>query len=201
MEKELQSLRNSMDSTTHKGIHFSEIQKRKIRTALYQEELKGYRRLNPSIYLLTTFAVAIIVFLIYIDIFGGPIQQGAAPTIESTWQVRHGYEHDGKMLLEVFPDPTLSAGKPYGYLFHFTEPFVAYDGKTMEIYATQKETGDRIHVLPAEKITEPSVGYDSLEQFVATFEIPKSGIWKLMIYFDKEFYGDVVLFVDEASKQ
>jgi hypothetical protein len=38
----------------------------------------------------------------------------------SSKEIRDIYVKDGKVLLMVAPDPSLSAGKPYGYLFHFT---------------------------------------------------------------------------------
>lgn len=44
---------------------------------------------------------------------------------KSDWEVRNEYVENNEVLFSVFPDPQLSAGKPYGYMFSFTEPFEA----------------------------------------------------------------------------
>jgi hypothetical protein len=110
---------------------------------------------------------------------------------------RDVYVKDGKVLLLVAPDPSLSAGKPYGYLFHFTAPFETFKGKELAIYAYHKETGEKITGLSPETIIEPSTGYSTLERFTATFSVPKSGVWRYEVVLDGEFYADVVLAVKE----
>ncbi|MFS0783146.1 hypothetical protein [Bacillus sp. 1P06AnD] len=113
------------------------------------------------------------------------------------WAVRNEYKKDGKVLLSVAPDPYLSAGKPFGYLFHFTAAFDDFKGKELAIHAQHKETGEKINVLPPEKIVEPSQGYSTLGRFTATFAIPKSGLWRYELTLDGRFYADVVLSVKE----
>jgi hypothetical protein len=112
-------------------------------------------------------------------------------------EIRDIYVKDGKVLLLVAPDPSLSAGKPYGYLFNFTAPFETFKGKELAIYAYHKETGEKITGLSPETIKEPSTGYTTLERFTATFAVPKSGLWRYEVVVDGEFYADVVLSVKE----
>lgn len=205
MEKDLNNLRNAMNSSTHKGIHFTEIQKKKIRASLNQQEINVVRKPNIKIYLITTLAASLFVLLFYTDLFvnlssNGVINQGTNQTLESEWQVRNEYYRDSKVLFSVYPDPNLSAGKPYGYVFSFKEPFDTYKGKEIAIYATHRESGERINVLPSKKIIEPSSGYSSLGRFTTTLIVPEGGHWKYEIFFDKKLYGDVVLSVGEETK-
>lgn len=202
MEKELRNLRKAMNSSTHKGNHFTDIQKKRIRASLHQQEIKVSRKPTISIYFTTAVAVSLFVFLFYTDLFthlssNEGAQQGSKQTLESEWDVRNEYARNGQELFSVFPDPNLSAGKPFGYMFHFKEPFAAYKGKEIEIYATPKGTGERIKVVPSTKITEPSPGYSSLDRFTASFILPEDGLWKYEVYFDKKLYGDVVLSVGD----
>lgn len=111
------------------------------------------------------------------------------------WELRNEYVEDGNVLLSVAPDPDLSAGKPYGYLFHFTETLETFKGKELAIYAYHKETGEKITGLSPEIIKEPSPGYSTLERFITTFSVPKSGLWRYEVVLDGNFYADVVLTV------
>lgn len=112
------------------------------------------------------------------------------------WEVRNEYFIDDELLFRVFPDPTLTAGEPYGYLIHFTEPFETFEGKKLAIYAVHKETGKRETAMSPMTITEPSPGYSSLERFTATFKLPYKGLWRYEIVLDEQFYGDVILMVN-----
>ena len=202
MEKELNNLRKAMNSSTHKGIHFTEIQKKKIKASLHQQEINVIRKPNLYIYFITTLAASLFVLLFYTDLLANlssndGVNQGSQQTLESEWKVRNEYSRNGKVLFSVFPDPNLSAGKPFGYMFSFKEPFVTYEGKEIEIYAIHKETGERINVLPSEKVTDPSLGYSSLGRFTTSLIVPKGGLWKYEVFFDKKFYGDVVLSVGD----
>jgi hypothetical protein len=202
MEKELSNLRKAMNSSTHKGIHFTDLQKKKIRASLLQQELKETRKPNFKIYFITALAASLFVLLFYTDLLANlssdeGAKQGSQQTLESEWKVRNEYSRHGKVLFSVSQDPNLSAGKPYGYLFSFKEPFAAYKGKEIEIYAIHEETGERINVLPSKKITEPSSGYSSLGRFTTTIIVPEDGLWKYEVFFDKKLYGDVVLSVGD----
>lgn len=202
MEKELSNLRKAMNSSTHKGIHFTDIQKKKIRASLHQQEINVIKKPNLYIYFITTLAASLFVLLFYTDLLANlssndGVKQGSKQTLESEWKVRNEYSRNGKVLFSIFPDPNLSAGKPFGYMFSFKEPFVAYKGKEIEIYAIHKETGERINVLPSKKVTEPSPGYSSLGRFTTSLIVPEGGLWKYEVFFDKKLYGDVVLSVGD----
>ncbi|WBL17052.1 hypothetical protein [Sutcliffiella sp. NC1] len=204
MENELKNLRKAMNSSTHKGVHFTELQKKKIRASLHQREVT--KKPNFSIYLITTLAVSLFILLFYTDFLpnfysSDGINRGSLQPVESEWKVRHEYTKNNQMLFEVFPDPTLSAGKTYGYIFSFKESFDIYKGKDIEIYAIHSDTGERINVLPSKTITEPSGGYSSLQRFTAFFEVPDSGLWKYEVYFNNKLYGDVVLSVGDKVIQ
>jgi hypothetical protein len=206
MEKKLSNLRAAMNSSTHKGKHFTEIQKRKIRSSLNQIQTNEIRKPNVSIYLISTLAASLFLFLVYTGLFtnlssNDGVNQGTKQTVENEWEVREEYSKNSKVLFNVFPDPFLSAGKPYGYVFSFKESFKTYKGKDIEIYAIHKETGDRINVLTPLKISEPTPGYSSLGRFTASFTVPESGTWKYEVYFDKKLYGDVVLSVGPENNQ
>lgn len=113
--------------------------------------------------------------------------------VNDDWYVRSEYVKGDDVLFTVYPDPALTAGKAYGYMFNFTEPFETFEQKEMSIYATNRETGKRINVLPPKLITEPSPGYAGLHRFTTTFEIPFGGMWRFDVYLDEKFYGDIVL--------
>lgn len=206
MEKELSKLRAAMNSSTHKGKHFTEIQKRKIRSSLNKIQTNEIRKPNVSIYLISTLAATLFLFLVYTGLFtnlssNDGVSQGAKQTVENDWEVREEYSKNSKVLFNVFPDPYLSAGKPYGYVFSFKEPFNTYKGKDIEIYAIHKKNGDRINVLTPLKIMEPTPGYSSLDRFTTSFTVPESGIWKYEVYFDEKLYGDVVLSIGPENNQ
>ncbi|WP_102275294.1 helix-turn-helix domain-containing protein [Cytobacillus massiliigabonensis] len=204
MEQELNNLRKAMNSSTHKGIRFTERQKEKIKAAIQQEPFNGKRKPTISIYFITALAASLFVLLFYKDIVSNlttneDIMQGKELSFEDEWEVRNDYSRNGKLMFSIFEDPYLSAGKPFGYIFSFKESFESYEGKELEIYAVHKETGERLNVLSSTKITEPSPGYSSLGRFTARMLIPKAGHWKYEVYFDKNLYGDVVLEVQEEK--
>ncbi|MBS4191961.1 hypothetical protein KHA94_17490 [Bacillus sp. FJAT-49705] len=109
------------------------------------------------------------------------------------WEPRHEYAENDKVLFTIYPDPNLVAGKSYGYMFSFAEPFEAYKGKELAMYAYHKEAGERITAVPPEKITEPSSGYPTLNRFTTFFELPIGGLWRIEVELDGQFYGDVIL--------
>jgi hypothetical protein len=116
---------------------------------------------------------------------------------KDNWNVRKKYIKNGKVVLGIMEDPSLRAGKSFGYIFSFSEPFEMFEGKELAIYAYHKETGDKITVVPPNIVTEPSPGHSSLERFVAFFEIPLSGMWRYEVEIDGKFYADVILSVEE----
>jgi hypothetical protein len=200
MESKLKELKDAMDSTTHKGLHFTEFQKNKIRNAVHTSSTVKTKSPNKFvIFLMTTFAICLIGFFVSTEFL---IKQNE--TINgspNTWQVIHDYKENQKVVFSIFPDPELHAGKPNGYIFSFKEPFDIFKGKELSILAVHKETGQRIEVLSPQKITEPSPGYSSLQRFTTSFQVPYSGLWRYEVYLDGEAYGDVVVSVAEKEEE
>ncbi|WP_262373532.1 hypothetical protein [Rossellomorea aquimaris] len=197
MENKLNELKKAMDSTTHKGVHFTEFQKNKIRHSVHRPNQT--KRPNPFIiFIMTTVAICLIGFFVSTELM---VKQNE--TINSspdTWQVKHDYTENNKVVFSIFPDPELREGKPYGYIFSFKEPFDTFKGKDLSISAVHKESGQRIEVVSPQKITEPSNGYSSLQRFAASFQVPDSGLWRYEVYLDGKTYGDVVVSVDEKEE-
>jgi hypothetical protein len=196
-----------MDSTTHKGTHFTEIQKRKIKNSIHgKEQVRTHKVKRYLVYTITPITLAVAAFLITFELTESPSNpdpsQGGIDSImvEEDWEPRNQFIKEGKVLLAILPDPSLHAKKSFGYIFNFLEPFETYNGKTMAIYATHKDTGLQITIHPPEKITEPSPGYDSLERFTFFASAPLSGYWKFKVVLDGEVYGDVILYIPEKRE-
>ncbi|WP_221565090.1 hypothetical protein [Alkalihalobacillus sp. TS-13] len=113
------------------------------------------------------------------------------------WEVREEYKKDGKVLLNVHSAQSLVAGKPFGYLFSFTEPFETFKGKKIAIHAYHKETDEKLTVVSPKTVNNPSPGYSNLKRFTANFEVPEGGLWRYEVVLNDEFYADVVLSVKE----
>lgn len=204
MNEKLNNLRKAMDSTTHNGTHFTELKKANIRKAINSERNLDFNSSKKHvIFGLTAVVVTLFAFLISIELIHSPNYSGTSnglnPVVDNDWEIRNEYVENNRVLLSVFPDPALTAGKPYGYMFSFSEPFETFKGKELAIYAQHLESGDRITALAPQKITEPSPGYPSLERFTHTFEVPVSGLWKYEVLVDGQFYGDVILSVTEKK--
>lgn len=203
MDRKLKQLRRSMDSTTHKGVHFTEFQKMNIRRAVLTESSEKQHRPNRLvIFAISTVAICLLAFFVSTELLVRQDHEkiNGAPAAHSQWEIRHVYKEDQEVKFSVFPDPTLQAGRPYGYVFSFAEPFETYKGKDLSFSAVHKETGERIQVAPAQEIKEPSPGYPGLQRYSITFTIPYEGLWKYEVYLDGKAYGDVVVSVAEKSK-
>lgn len=204
MESKLKQLRKAMDSTTHKGVHFTEFQKNNIRKAVLTDIKEKPNRPNKLvIFVISTFAICLLAFFVSTELL---IKQNnekinGSPSTLNMWEVRHEYKENQNVIFSIFPDPELKAGTPYGYIFSFKEPFDIFKGKELSISAIHKETGERIQVLSPQKIIEPSTGYSSLQRFSTTFQVPYEGLWKYEVYLDGKAYGDVVVRVAEKAEE
>jgi hypothetical protein len=200
MEDRLNRLRKAMDATTHRGHHFTEFQKNKIRNAVNTNMQVAPKRPHSFVlFIIATFAICLAGFFVSTEWFIKPDNEKINSTSSMIWKENHEYKEDGKVIFSIFPDPELQAGKPYGYIFRFNEPFTTYKGKDLSISAFHKETGQRMQVLSPEKITEPSAGYSSLQRFSTNFQVPYSGLWRYEVYLDGKAYGDVVVIVAEKE--
>ncbi|GLB61422.1 hypothetical protein [Cytobacillus sp. NCCP-133] len=203
MESKLKQLRKAMDSTTHKGVHFTEFQKMKIRRAVLTDRREKQNRPNKLIlFAISTFAICLLAFFVSTELLVRQDHEkiNGAPTANDQWEIRHEYKENQNIKFRLFPDPNLKAGTPYGYIFSFADPFDTYEGKELSISALHKQTGERIQVLPHQEITDPSPGYPSLQRFSTTFTLPYGGLWKYEVYLDGKAYGDVVVSVAEKAK-
>ena len=200
MKNKLDDLREAMDTTTHKGQHFSEEQKRNIRRAVHSD--KGLISYGPNkifLFAVSIMAAVIVGFLVSSEILlkQSPENSPSNSVGLDDWGIRNEYVEGNKLKFSVFPDPYLKAGKPFGYIFRFEEPFERFYNKELAIYATNKKTGDKITALPPIRITETSPGYSSLQRFTATFEIPYGGLWKYEVFLNGEIYGNVILELED----
>jgi hypothetical protein len=149
----------------------------------------------------TIIAVAVL-FLLAFALTNLPISKNWTHdyiTNEKNWKPHNSFIKKGKALFQIFPDPELVAGTPYGYMIHFTEPFTQFSGKKLSIVATHKETGTKVTAMEPQTISSPSPGYKGLERFTASFGLPLHGIWKYEVLLDGANYGDAVLEVKEPS--
>ncbi|WP_044339308.1 hypothetical protein [Rossellomorea aquimaris] len=194
MKNKLSDLKGAMDSTTHRGRHFTELQRHKIRQAVHSPV--ETKRPNPLIiFIMTSVAICLMGFFVSTELLVK--ENGTINGSPDTWHIQHEYKENGKVLFSIYPDPELHAGKPFGYIISFTEPFDTYEGKELSILAVHKKSGQRIEVLSPQRITEPSPGYSSLQRFPTSFQVPHSGIWRYEVYLDGKPYGDVVVSVGE----
>lgn len=198
MDRKLRDLRKAMDNTTHAGKHFTEEHKDRIRKAICSDDAsKESVWKKYTIYGITSFAIFILAILLAIEFLEKPNDGALSGGVVNEEEVRQEFTGNGNPLFTIFPDPELSAGSPYGYVFHFTEPFKTYKGKKLAIFAEHVESGERVTALAPQLITEPSSGYDSLQRYTVTFELPKAGLWKYEVFLDEHYYGDVLLSVGE----
>lgn len=144
-----------------------------------------------------------LISLFLINVFTNETENESAGTEAQSydkWSLRSEFKKDGKVLLQVFPDPTLHAGKPFGYIFHFKEPLEVYEGKKLAIYAFPKQMGEKITIFSPETIKRPSSGYPALDRFPVIFEVPRGGLWRYEVFLDDKFYADVVFLVKGQEK-
>ncbi|MGM7721677.1 hypothetical protein [Metabacillus sp. Hm71] len=204
MESKLKQLRKTMDSTTHKGVHFTEFQKNNIRKAVLTDIKEKSNRPNKSvIFVISTFAICLLAFFVSTEmlIMQNNEKINGGPSALNMWEERHEYKEKQNLIFSIFLDPELKAGTPYGYIFSFKEPFDTFKGKELSISAVHKETGERIQVLSPKKIIKPSTGYSSLQRFTVTFQVPFGGLWMYEVYLDGKAYGDVVVRVFEKAEE
>ncbi|MBM6617992.1 DUF4367 domain-containing protein [Bacillus suaedaesalsae] len=205
MEEKLINLRKSMNSTTHKGRHFTEFQKSKIKKAILAKD-----RMMPSkvkrylIFAITPITISLAMIFLIVEInklTSNPESSHGGTNLETVkedWEPRNEFVKENKVLFEILPDPALTAKKSYGYIFSFTESFETFNGKKMAIYATHKDSGLQITIQPPTTITQPSSGYDSLQRYTLFASAPLSGFWKFKVVLDEKVYGDVILYIRDA---
>ncbi|MGM7700538.1 hypothetical protein ACSVDE_02370 [Pseudalkalibacillus sp. Hm43] len=196
LNKHLKQLRPHLKETKFKDFTFDEQHQEKVFHGIRENKGVHSKRSYWNFGLSIAVSLSLLFGIVYfgasqMDFFNG--YNVAHEGKEVNWEARQDYKEDGKLLLSVYPDPALTAGKPYGYLFHFTEPFKTYEGKELTINAYHKETGEKLMVVPPTTITNPSSGYPSLERYTPTFEVPEGGLWRYEVLLNGEFYADVII--------
>ncbi|PAE24959.1 MULTISPECIES: hypothetical protein [Bacillaceae] len=79
MESKLNQLRRAMDSTTHKGEHFTKFQKMNIRKALHSNRSEKPKKPHKFVIIaISTLAICLLAFFVSIEI---PVRQGASITL------------------------------------------------------------------------------------------------------------------------
>ncbi|MDF2836395.1 MAG: hypothetical protein K0Q63_2035 [Paenibacillus sp.] len=112
----------------------------------------------------------------------------------------HAYYNKGELLLQVFPDPELKAGKTYGYLFHFANPTKKkFIGKKLAIDAVHLETGQRFVAVPLVSMDEQLYAETSWERYIVQCALPFGGLWRYEVKLNGTPYASVVLDVGEPD--
>ncbi|MGD6802622.1 hypothetical protein [Rossellomorea aquimaris] len=201
MNDKLENLKKAMDATTHKGSHFTETHKQRVKAAIHSETRTIEKKPNRFM-IFSLSAATVAIMLVLLSTHSMPNSEGNQSShLEAVedWAIRDEYGQNDNEKFSIISEPGLTAGKPSGYLFSFQEPFETYQGKELTINAHNKETGEKIIAAASEKIRKPSPGYSSLQRYTASFEIPYGGLWKYEVLLDGKFYGDVILSVNEPQ--
>ncbi|MCR2808040.1 hypothetical protein [Paenibacillus soyae] len=114
----------------------------------------------------------------------------------AAWHEGTAFNEQGELLFTIYPDPNVTAGVTFGYLFSFEASFHAFEGKRLEIQAEHRRTGVR-EELSSELITTPSSGYDSLQRYTAQFALPIGGEWIITVLLDDVPYGNSLLTLED----
>lgn len=118
---------------------------------------------------------------------------------EPTPELRQSHYKDGRLLLQVFPDPELKAGQSYGYIFSFAELGVEAEGKTLSIEAVHQATDRRETVVKPYVLSSEVLVNTSFERYTAFVTLPLEGLWQLEVLVDGTFYADAIVNVDSPS--
>lgn len=100
MESKLKQLRKAMDSSTHKGVHFTEFHKNKIRNAVQTDfNLKPKKPNKFVVIAISTFAISLLFFFISTELMMTQNNNGKAINDSSditNIEVGHELDHNGK---------------------------------------------------------------------------------------------------------
>lgn len=121
----------------------------------------------------------------------------AAPVDDSLQ--RQVYERDGRKMLTVLPGGNVTAGQQEGSWWIFEQPPEQMAGRHMRVEATQERTGSKLILLSDVAIGETDPAYPSVTKVATPFGLPAEGPWKLDIYLDDVWFGDVVIVAGPAG--
>ncbi|MBO9606764.1 MAG: DUF4871 domain-containing protein [Paenibacillaceae bacterium] len=112
---------------------------------------------------------------------------------------RQVYERDGRKMLTVLPGGNATAGQQEGSWWIFEQPPEQMAGRHLRVEATQERTGSKMTLLADVVIGESDPAYPSVTKVATPFGLPAEGPWKLDIYLDDEWFGDVVIVAGPAG--
>jgi hypothetical protein len=112
---------------------------------------------------------------------------------------RQEYYRGSELLLRVYPDPELRAGKEYGYIFHFAKITESFIGKELAIDAVHLETGRRVVAALPAIIDEERYAKASWDRYILQCALPFGGLWRYEVKLNGAAYASVVLDVGEPD--
>jgi len=102
-----------------------------------------------------------------------------------------GFIYDDSEVVKFYPNQTQK------YMWHFWGESRELQGKLLKVMGTSKDSGKQIKVFEAAALAEPLNGADA--HHPSNMTLPSTGLWRLDAYVGDEFYGNVVVKVNEAQ--
>ncbi|MFD0588931.1 hypothetical protein ACFQZE_13090 [Paenibacillus sp. GCM10027627] len=172
---------------------FTEELKRKVRLRTNSSESKKTVRIAA----LSGISICMVILLAMF--VPGMLKQGGQDAGQPPSMTDASYYENDKLVMQVFADPGLIAGKSFGYLFHFTDPIETFIDKGIRITATHEATGQNVTAMSSVQIKGPSSGYSGLHRFTPSFALPLEGLWRFEVWVDNELHAIVQLNVGEPD--
>lgn len=183
----------SLKASPFSRPQFGDEHKRRIRARLGGKGAPQRHRRGAAIACLAA-ALLLVLGLWYVP---GLMDRSASP-IELEGP-RQAYYDGEELLLEVFPDPELKAGKEYGYIFHFAKLQREVEGKEFAIDIVHLETGRRFSAVKPFVVEVQNLAELQFERYIVRCVLPIGGLWRYEVKLDGKPYADVVLDVGEAD--
>ncbi|OUS68643.1 hypothetical protein B1748_33435 [Paenibacillus sp. MY03] len=183
---------NALKENPFPDRQFDETIKRAVRSRIGKRGGKGMKFKSVAFVCATS-------ILIVFGLFYAPNMIGRTDNPQHL-ESRNSYYEGGELLLQVFPDPELKAGREYGYLFHFAK-LVQKEivGKELAIEAIHLGSNERVTALAPFIVGEPSSAEMNMERYVVRCALPIGGLWLYEVKLDGSNYASVVLEVGEPD--
>lgn len=170
--------------------HFEEAHKRYVRSRIGRKARKPYYRWLAAMVCLASVLIGL-AWLFDTEAAERDVTRATEPSQE--------YYRDSELLLRVFPDPELRAGKEYGYIFHFANLTKSVIGKELAIDAVHLDTGRRVVAALPSVIDEKRYAGESWERYIVQCALPLGGLWRYEVMLNDAAYASVVLDVGEPD--
>ncbi|OAB42345.1 hypothetical protein [Paenibacillus antarcticus] len=114
----------------------------------------------------------------------------------TTWEIRNTYKSNGKEFSLL--STNFIEGEVTKHGWEFQEHMNNFKGKKMKVIGISKNTQKEVEILSNIDMYVEN-GDNTPEKTIVPsgFAIPNKGIWRLKVYVDAMFYGDVVIEVEE----